>query len=229
MPASRSSDLPKRHERKLHMKTLIVNAHPFPNDDAHFSQKLLKGFLAKYDAKFSRNDLDIVNLYEEDLPSIGKDLLTLWGAQMAGQALTEEQKALSARQMRYLDLFQAAKRVVFVSPLYNFNLPSRLKDFIDNVMVAGQTFKYTEKGPAGLLTDDHRGLLLSASGSVYTNNDQYTAFEFHYHYLKSVLCTIAGFSSFAAVRAQGVAILAADQVMASANLQLDAEFDKFYA
>ncbi|VED63897.1 NAD(P)H-dependent oxidoreductase [Staphylococcus delphini] len=35
------------------------------------------------------------------------------------------------------------------SPLHNFNVTSRLKDYIDNILIARQTFKYTSDGSVG--------------------------------------------------------------------------------
>ena len=43
--------------------------------------------------------------------------------------------------------------------MYNFTLPSQLKSWIDRILVAGKTFRYTENGPEGLAggkTRDHR-------------------------------------------------------------------------
>lgn len=51
-------------------------------------------------------------------------------------------------------------------------------------MIARETFKYTEDGSVGLMTDDYKALLLQASGGVYTNDDRYTPLEFSYYYLK---------------------------------------------
>jgi FMN-dependent NADH-azoreductase len=34
--------------------------------------------------------------------------------------------------------------------MYNFGIPSQLKAWIDRVMVAGKTFRYTAEGPQGL-------------------------------------------------------------------------------
>ena len=36
--------------------------------------------------------------------------------------------------------------------MYNFGVPSMLKAYFDHVARAGVTFRYTEKGPVGLLT-----------------------------------------------------------------------------
>ena len=58
-----------------------------------------------------------------------------------------------------LDEFLAADTVVIGAPMYNFTLPTQLKAWIDRILVAGTTFRYTEnvngsaRGIAGILND----------------------------------------------------------------------------
>ena len=40
--------------------------------------------------------------------------------------------------------------------------------YIDNIFIAGETFKYTENGSVGLMTDDYRLLMLESAGSIYS-------------------------------------------------------------
>jgi FMN-dependent NADH-azoreductase len=42
--------------------------------------------------------------------------------------------------------------IVLGLPMYNFGIPSMLKAYFDHIARAGVTFRYTEKGPVGLLT-----------------------------------------------------------------------------
>jgi FMN-dependent NADH-azoreductase len=49
-----------------------------------------------------------------------------------------------------MDEFLAAEVIVLGAPMYNFGIPSQLKAWIDRVMVAGRTFRYTAEGPQGL-------------------------------------------------------------------------------
>ena len=50
---------------------------------------------------------------------------------------------------RVLDEFLAADTVVIGAPMYNFTLPTQLKAWIDRIVLAGKTFRYTENGPEG--------------------------------------------------------------------------------
>jgi FMN-dependent NADH-azoreductase len=47
---------------------------------------------------------------------------------------------------------QQADVIVLGLPMYNFGVPSQLKAYFDHIARAGVTFKYTDKGPVGLLT-----------------------------------------------------------------------------
>jgi FMN-dependent NADH-azoreductase len=41
--------------------------------------------------------------------------------------------------------------IVLAFPIYNFNMPAAIKAWIDSILIAGKTFRYTEYGPDGLL------------------------------------------------------------------------------
>jgi FMN-dependent NADH-azoreductase len=53
--------------------------------------------------------------------------------------------------------------------MYNFAIPSTLKAWLDHVLRAGVTFRYTETGPQGLL-EGKRAYVLTARGGVYAGS-----------------------------------------------------------
>ena len=87
--------------------------------------------------------------------------------------------------------------------LYNFNITSKLKDYIDNILLPNETFKYKENGSVGLMTDNYKILLLQVSGSIFTNNDRYIPMEFTHFYLKFLFEEFMGFDKFYIARAEG--------------------------
>lgn len=105
-------------------------------------------------------------------------------------------------------------------PLHNFIIPSKLKDYMDNILIARETFKYTENGSVGLLNDGRSMNIIQSSGSIYTNDDWYTEVEYSYKYLKSMF-TFLGIENFKILRAQGTAILNTDDVFQNALHQAD--------
>ena len=64
---------------------------------------------------------------------------------------TAEQSARVAQDDALIAEIMAADAIVLGVPMYNFGVPSQLKNWIDAISRAGVTFRYTEKGPEGLV------------------------------------------------------------------------------
>lgn len=211
------------------MKTLIINAHPDYKNKEHFSYKLQDLFLKMYQERFPNEKPTILNLYEAKIPRIEEhQLLTVWDKQLNNESLTTDEKEVAETSQKLLDQFKAYHRIVVVSPLHNFNVTSRMKDYIDNILIARETFRYTDDGSVGLMTDNFRALLLQASGSIYTNNDRYTPLEFSRLFLQKMFEEIMGFEDFNIVRAQGTALLDEKDVWKNVPEAMQEAFVRFY-
>lgn len=211
------------------MKTLIINAHPDFNNESTYTAKVKNLFLDKYKTTFPNEEIEELNLYDINVPRIeGDQLLNVWNKQSLGESLSDDETKIADMSAFLLNQFKANHLIVILIPLHNFNITSRLKDYIDNIMIARETFKYTEDGSVGLMTDDYKALLLQASGGVYTNDDRYTPLEFSYYYLKEMFKEIMGFDEFYIARAQGTSVLPEDEILDAANKDLNNVFDAFY-
>ncbi len=112
-------------------------------------------------------------------------------AQQAELALGEE----------LLAEFIAADVSVLGAPMYNVSIPSQLKAWLDRVLVAGRTFRYTEQGPVGL-AGGKQVVIVSARGGVYSAGPA-QAMDHQESYLKAAL-GLAGISDISVIRAEGV-------------------------
>jgi len=95
---------------------------------------------------------------------------------------------------------QAADVVVIGAPMYNFSVSSQLKNWIDAIARAGVTFRYTERGPEGLL----RGktvYVVTSRGGVHRG----TAGDSVVPYLRNVLAFL-GMTDVRFVFAEGLAM-----------------------
>lgn len=70
---------------------------------------------------------------------------------------------------------QDADTIVIGLPVYNFAAPSQLKDWIDHIARAGVTFKYTEKGPEGLIKDTRAIVAYSSGGTPFGSDYDYAS------------------------------------------------------
>lgn len=84
-----------------------------------------------------------------------------------------------------LDEFLAADTIVIGAPMYNFTLSTQLKAWIDRLLVAGRTFRYTDKGPEGL-AGGRRVIIAMARGGIYGAGSPAAALEHLESYLRGV-------------------------------------------
>jgi FMN-dependent NADH-azoreductase len=109
-----------------------------------------------------------------------------------------EQAARVALDDALIAEIQAADVVVLGVPMYNFGVPAALKNWIDAIVRAGVTFRYSEKGPEGLLKGKKVYAALTRGGK-YRN----TPADSQVPYLKTVLGLI-GLTDITFVYAEGL-------------------------
>ena len=85
--------------------------------------------------------------------------------------------------------FLKADTVVIGAPMYNFSLPSQLKAWIDQILVAGRTFRYTETGVVGL-AGPKRIIVAVSRGGFYGADTPMAAMEHLESYLQAVFAFI---------------------------------------
>ncbi len=102
-----------------------------------------------------------------------------------------------------LDEFFAADTIVIGAPMYNFTLPTQLKAWLDRILVAGRTFRYTATGPEGLV-GDKRVIIGLARGGIYDAGSPAAALEHLETYLRGAFGFIGITPEF--VAADGLAI-----------------------
>lgn len=154
------------------MKVLYITANPKEEQYSH-SLSVGRTFIEEYQKINKEDEVIHIDLFKKDVPNIDYDVMGAWGKLQQGidfTNLTEiEQQKLQAMNNN-LDEFMNADKYVFVSPLWNFGLPPVVKAYIDNLLISGKTFKYTETGPVGLL-ESKKSLFIQASGGVYSNDE----------------------------------------------------------
>ena len=127
----------------------------------------------------------------------GLHLAAAQGAEVPANVQQEHAAAQAA-----LDEFLAADVVVIGAPMYNFTLPSQLKAWIDRILIAGQTFRYTATGPEGL-AGNKRVIVAISRGGFY--GEANAAAEHVESYLKTVFGFI-GVTDLEFIAADGIQI-----------------------
>jgi FMN-dependent NADH-azoreductase len=116
----------------------------------------------------------------------------------------EERSAAQRAVVAYSDILinelKEAGVVVLGLPMYNFGVPSQLKAYFDHIARAGVTFKYTEKGPAGLLTGK-KVYVFAARGGLYAGTPTDTQTSYVRDFLRFL-----GLADVEFIYAEGLAI-----------------------
>lgn len=144
------------------MKVLRVLANPKTVDNSA-SLKVEAAFTAALKDKHPEAQILTIDVYKDEIPLLDAKLLPAFFGAPPADAETARKRE---RQKAILDQFLAADLLVIATPMWNFNAPPMLKAFIDTILVAGKTFKYTASGPVGLATGK-KAVLCIASGGVY--------------------------------------------------------------
>lgn len=130
----------------------------------------------------------------------GEHLAAAHGATPETPAVRDDLAASAAA----LEDFLAADVVVIGAPMYNFTIPSQLKAWIDRILVAGKTFKYSEKGVEGL-AGNKRVIVAVSRGGFYGADTPAAAGEHLETYLRWVFGFI-GITNVEIIAADGVQV-----------------------
>ena len=141
---------------------LIIESSARQQDSV--SRQLTRDFIEQWQAAHPADSISVRDLAVNPVPHLDANLLGGW-MKPQEQRSSDELQAL-ARSNELTDEVLAADVLVLAAPMYNFAIPSTLKAWLDHVLRAGITFKYTPTGPQGLLTGK-RAFVLTARGGLH--------------------------------------------------------------
>lgn len=182
--------------------TRILHLDSSPGDDlTSYSRRVSADLVKALVASSPEAQVHYCDLARQPPPHVD-------GALRAGWTTSVDQRSpplvqAVTRSEGYIAELIAADIVVIGAPMYNFSVPSTLKAWIDHILIAGQTFRYTAEGkPEGLVLGK-KSFLVLARGGVYSNGPM-TAIDHQEPYLRAVLGMI-GIIDVQSILVEGVA------------------------
>ncbi|HEN3506459.1 TPA: FMN-dependent NADH-azoreductase [Yersinia enterocolitica] len=128
------------------------------------SNQLADFFVEQWKAAHAGDEITVRDLAAQPIPVLDGELV---GALRPSDAeLTPRQQEALALSDELIAELQANDVIVMAAPMYNFNIPTQLKNYFDLIARAGVTFRYTEKGPEGLITGK-RAIILTSRGGIH--------------------------------------------------------------
>jgi FMN-dependent NADH-azoreductase len=143
------------------MNLLQIKSSLFGDDGQ--SSRLANEFVAALLERNPGAELVVRDLVQDPVPHLDPARLGAFGAKENASA---EQRAVLAYSDGLIAELRQADVLVLGLPMYNFGVPSQLKAWYDHVARAGVTFRYTDKGPQGLLTG-RKAYIFAARGGEY--------------------------------------------------------------
>jgi FMN-dependent NADH-azoreductase len=139
------------------------------------SSKLADEFVARWRASHAGSKVVVRDLASDPVPHLSAERFQAFLAKPDER--TSDQRAVVEYSDALIDELRRADVIVLGLPMYNFGVPSMLKAYFDHIARVGVTFRYTEKGPVGLLTGK-KAYVFATRGGVYqgTPGDSETPF-----------------------------------------------------
>ncbi|HHG3393241.1 FMN-dependent NADH-azoreductase [Vibrio parahaemolyticus] len=126
------------------------------------SNKLVEDFIKNVD----QDKLAVRDLAANPLPVLDFAVAT---ALRATEDLSQEQQAVVDLSDTLIEEVKAADTLVIAAPMYNFTIPTQLKNWIDLIARAGVTFKYTENGVQGLF-EGKKAIVVTTRGGIHKDS-----------------------------------------------------------
>ncbi|MEL6257159.1 MAG: NAD(P)H-dependent oxidoreductase [Bacteroidota bacterium] len=165
------------------MKLLHVNAAP--RKELSRTLRVSNTYLSTLQSQHPNLEVKQLDLFEMDLPEIsGMDANSLLSI-VQGAELSEEAQKSRETTLALAQEFLSYNLILVSSPMWNFSIPYKLKQYIDLIMQPGIMFTYTEEGPKGLATGK-KMIVITSRGSDYSTGGQMADYDFQAPYLRAI-------------------------------------------
>ena len=187
------------------MKILQILAHPDYDNKNRISNLLAE--LGKEELRKRYSNITTLNLYDPKcyIPVMDKHMFNY-----DGKELTKQEEADKIRQEELLNIWKNSDCVFIYMPLHNFNVVSKFKDFIDNIVIVNETFKCEIETMVGLDNTNKQVTFVITSGGEFDSHIQYVNLDFAVQYVRGVFSVI-GINKVKIIRSQGLDLVHNDR------------------
>ena len=162
-------------------KILVITASP--RGERSISRKLTLDFAQLWAQQHPQDTVMLRDIGHHPVPHVTEPWVV--GAFAPAEAQTPESKAAIAVSNQLVDEFLGADRFIFGVPMYNLNVPSTFKAYIDQIVRAGKTFAIGPNGYEGLVKDK-KALFITSSGGSFPQGSPMAAYNFQEPYLRAI-------------------------------------------
>jgi len=132
-------------------------------------------------------DIDVLDIWRETMPEFDGDALEAKYARLGGRAFSDAQRNAFAVIERMAIRFALADRVLISTPMWNFGIPYRLKQWFDLIVQPGVTFRFDPAQGYFPLLKNRPTIVILASGSDYVTGMNRGRIDMASPYLREIL------------------------------------------
>ncbi|QKQ72816.1 FMN-dependent NADH-azoreductase [Nostoc sp. TCL240-02] len=161
----------------------ILHIDSSPRGERSHSRELSKEFVSAWKAAHPEDAIAYRDLGRHPVPHVDE----AWIAAAFSPPETHTPELTEAIRIsdELIDEFLAADRYVFGVPMYNLNIPSTFKAYIDQIVRANRTFAVDAQGLRGLV-EGKKAVIITARGSDFSPTSPYAAYDFQEPYLRAI-------------------------------------------
>jgi len=168
-------------------KLLVIQCTPRDSDSN--TMILVEHFIAALQGNEGLWEIERLNLWSTKLPEMSGELLDAKYAYFEGRALTDEQALGWAEIAHLVAQFSQADLVLLAMPIWNLNIPYRLKHYIDVITQPGLSFSWSPEEGYQSLLNAKTAVVLNSSGQRFGPGSGNESMDFGLPYIKSWLGT----------------------------------------
>ncbi|MEH2209893.1 FMN-dependent NADH-azoreductase [Nostoc sp.] len=161
----------------------ILHIDSSPRGERSHSRELSKEFVSAWKAAHPEDAIAYRDLGHYPVPHVDE----AWIAAAFSPPETHTPELTEALRIsdELVDEFLAADRYVFGVPMYNFNIPSTFKAYIDQIVRINRTVAIEAQGFKGLV-EGKKAVIITARGGDFSATSPFLAYDFQEPYLRAI-------------------------------------------
>ncbi|MBN3943337.1 FMN-dependent NADH-azoreductase [Nostoc sp. NMS9] len=161
----------------------ILHIDSSPRGERSHSRELSKEFVSGWKTAHPEDAIAYRDLGHYPVPHVNE----AWIAAAFSPLETHTPELTEALRIsdELIDEFLAADRYVFGVPMYNFNVPSTFKAYIDQIVRINRTVALDAEGFKGLV-EGKKAVIITARGGDFSPTSPFLAYDFQEPYLRAI-------------------------------------------
>lgn len=156
-----------------------------PRGEDSRTLKVTEVFLERFKEKYPDCAVVELNLFTESLPPLTLEVIGGKYVLLGGGELVGRFKEAWTQVEHRIEQFLEADGYLISTPMWNFSIPFVLKHYIDVIIQPKYLFRYTEKGPEGLVKNK-KMVVITSRGGDYSPDSPFKDYDFQEPYLRTI-------------------------------------------